>query len=280
MLAASVASTHHTTESRSHTDARIISTLLDWFTREGHEWPWRATRDPWRVLVSEVCLQQTQVARAAPFVDRILDRFPAPQVLASAPLAELLELWQGLGYPRRARHLWLAARLIDESGWPTRLRDLPGVGPYTDAAIRCFAFEEPVVPPDINTRRVIERLFPDGAPGVDTHPMLVDCAWSWGQAVMELGQRVCRATARCDECPVSTWCVSRGTREVIASPRQKRFAGSMRQRRGTLLKAVLGDGLASVDLDPDAAASLIADGLVDQSSDGELLLPPAGDVSS
>jgi A/G-specific adenine glycosylase len=257
-------------------DTTIADTLLAWFEREGRDWPWRATRDRWCILVSEVCLQQTQVGRAAPFINRILERFPEPAVLAEAPLAELLALWQGLGYPRRARNLQLAAQLVAEQGWPDSYRDLPGVGPYTDAALRCFADEQPVVPPDINTRRVLGRLFPDGkvtAPAAALAPGRA--AWAWGQAVMELGQRTCRARANCAECPLEALCPSAGTLEVVASPRQARYEGSMRQRRGVLLRALTTDGEAPFDTDAEAAETLVRDGLAARSADGAWLLPAA-----
>jgi A/G-specific adenine glycosylase len=249
--------------------------IIEWFDRAGRDWPWRRSRDRWVVLVCEVCSQQTQIARAAPYVERILDRFPTPDDMANAELGELLAMWQGLGYPRRARNLWLAAQVIAADGWPDDLRDLPGVGPYTDAAIRCFADEQPVMPPDINTRRVLARVFPDGAPDHDSLPLLTERAWAWGSAVMELGQTSCRAKAACDECPVRELCPSAGTIEVIASPRQKRYEGSMRQRRGTLLRSVADQGFAAWDDDVEAAETLVADGLATRGgAELELLLPP------
>lgn len=252
----------------------IVESLLSWFEAEGRDWPWRDTRDHWTILVSEVCLQQTQVHRAAPFIERILARFPEPGALASAPLSHLLELWQGLGFPRRARNLHRAAQHIDAHGWPDRYLDLPGVGPYTDAALRCFADEQAVVPPDINTKRVLARLFPDGAPTPEHEPLVGAHAWAWGQAVMELGQRHCRARAQCDSCPLATHCPSRDTDEVIASAPQKRFEGSMRQRRGHLLRAITSDGEVPIDRDPEAARSLIADGLCAVDESAGILLPP------
>ena len=256
-------------------DEQLATTLLDWFDREGRDWPWRRSRDRWVVLVCEVCSQQTQIARAAPFVERILDRFPQPEDLAGAELGELIVMWQGLGYPRRARNLWLAAQAIATDGWPEDLRDLPGVGAYTDAAIRCFADEEAVVPPDINTRRVLARCFPDGAPTPAALPILGQRAWAWGSALMELGQTACLAKAACDACPVAVLCPSAGTTQVIASPRQQRYAGSMRQRRGDLLRAVTSQGFAQWDDDPDAAETLVTDGLGRRGGpEHELLLPP------
>lgn len=256
-------------------DGRLVDAILEWFDVHGRDWPWRRTRDRWTVLVSEVCLQQTQVARAAPTVQAILDRFPTAADLAAAELGELLAMWQGLGYPRRARNLWLTAQVVAQDGWPEDLRTLPGVGPYTDAAIRCFADEQPVLPPDINTRRVTARVFPDGAPDHADLPVLSERAWAWGQAVMELGQTTCKARAACDACPVAELCPSAGTIEVIASPRQKRYAGSMRERRGRLLKSVTQLGSAAWDDDPEAAESLVLDFLASRGgADDELLLPP------
>lgn len=258
------------------TDRALVEAILAWFDREGRDWPWRRSRDRWVVLVCEVCSQQTQLARAAAYVERILDRYPTPHDLAAAELGELLVLWQGLGYPRRARNLWLAAQQLAVHGWPDDLRTLPGVGLYTEAAIRCFADEQPVVPPDINTRRVLGRCFPDGAPSHADLPVLGERAWTWGSALMELGQTSCRAQARCTECPVESLCPSAGTLEVIASPRQKRYAGSMRQRRGKLLRAITDQGFASWHDDEDAAQSLVDDGLASRggNDDALMLLPP------
>jgi A/G-specific adenine glycosylase len=253
--------------------------IIDWFHKHGRSWPWRTSRDRWVVLVCEVCSQQTQITRAAPFIERILARFGTPAELAAAPLGELLELWQGLGYPRRARNLWLTAGVIAEHGWPEDLTELPGVGPYTDAAVRCFADEEPVLPLDINTRRVLARVFPepDVVPDAQQHKRLTHEAWAWGQGVMELGQTSCRAKAQCDSCPITQLCPSSGTTDVIASPRQARYEGSMRQRRGRLLRAIAQLGVAHWDDDTEAADSLVADGLAIRAGmDGELLLPPTG----
>lgn len=256
-------------------DEQLARAIIAWFDEHGRDWPWRRSRDRWVVLVCEICSQQTQIARAAPYVDRILDRYPTPGDLAASELGELLAMWQGLGYPRRARNLWLAARQLDEHGWPADLRELPGVGPYTAAAIACFADEQPIVPPDINTRRVLARCFPSGAPTHAQLPLLHDRAWAWGSALMELGQTTCRARAACDECPVASRCPSAGTEEVIASPRQARYAGSMRERRGTLLRSITEQGFAAFDDDAEAAESLVVDGLAARGGeDRELLLPP------
>lgn len=243
-----------------------ITTLLQWFADEGEDWPWRHTRDRWHILVSEICLQQTQAARGAVYVERIMDQYPTPSAMASSDLGELLTIWQGLGYPRRARNLHAAATHITSDGWPDDYRDLPGVGPYTADALRCFADEEAVIPVDINTRRVGERLFDSDIPVLDDH------AWTWGQAVMELGQTHCRAKARCGGCPVEPHCPSAGTDEVIASARQAKYEGSMRQRRGKVLAALTSGEQVSRDIDAEAVAGLLADGLI--RADGDVLQLP------
>ena len=254
------------------TTTSIISTLLDWFEREGVEWPWRQTRDRWIILVSEVCLQQTQVARAAPKIALLVEHYPTPKAMADAPLGDVLEHWQGLGYPRRAKNLWNAAQIIATDGWPEKLRDLPGVGEYTEAALQCFADELPVVPPDINTRRVATRLFPDGLPEHATEPRLSNDPWTWGQSIMELGQRICTAKAQCTACPVQQLCPSAGTADVIASPRQSTCHGSFRQRRGVVLRRLTRHGIALVEDDREAALSLVEDGLAGIDATGETLI--------
>src|ERR1700704_6553728 len=135
--------------------------LLRWYADHGRDLPWRGTRDPYRVLVSEVMLQQTQAARVVPYLERFLARFPDERALAAAPTADILAAWSGLGYNRRALALQRAARIVAREGWPrdeAGLRRLPGVGPYTAAAVASFAFGAHVPAVDTNARRVIERL--------------------------------------------------------------------------------------------------------------------------
>ncbi|HET8757642.1 MAG TPA: A/G-specific adenine glycosylase, partial [Solirubrobacteraceae bacterium] len=131
--------------------------LLDWYARVRRPLPWRATRDPYALLVSEVMLQQTQVARVIPYYEAFLDRFPDAAALAAAAPRDVLAAWSGLGYSRRALALQAAARVVDERGWPADLTELPGVGPYTAAAVGSFAWDrqEPAV--DTNVRRVFAR---------------------------------------------------------------------------------------------------------------------------
>ncbi len=251
-----------------------VAQLLRWFGAEGDDLPWRRTRDRYAVLVAEAQLQATPVARVLPYYERWMGRWPTPEALAAAPLGEVLAAWQGLGYPRRARNLHAAARRIAAEGWPPdeRLADLPGVGAYTAAAIRCFADGAPVLPVDTNVRRVLARRFPAGWPG--TPP---GAGWAVGQALMDLGRRECTARApRCDDgCPLRAGCPAADAGAVAdrtpRGRRQGRYEGSMRQRRGVLLRALAERGRADAAADPEAAESLVADGLARRR--GARLLP-------
>jgi A/G-specific adenine glycosylase len=198
--------------------------LLAWFTEGGRDLPWRRTRDPYRVLVAEIMLQQTQVERVIPKYLAFLEAFPTLEDLAVAPTAEVIRLWAGLGYNRRAVNLQRAARAVrDEHGgvFPREveaLRRLPGVGPYTAGAVACFAFEQDVAFIDTNIRRVLRRarVGPDGAaPEPGDRELLVlgeglvppGQGWAWNQAIMELGALVCTAAApACRRCPIRDHC--------------------------------------------------------------------------
>jgi len=223
--------------------------LLAWFGRHGRDLPWRRTRDPYAILVSEVMLQQTQVERVVPRYERWLARWPTVDDLASATTAELIVAWQGLGYNKRALALHRAARAIADSGWPDDLTDLPGVGPYTAAALRNFAFGEAELPRDVNVERVERR----------TGHSFTGAA---AQALMDLGATVCLARVpRCDTCPVAEDCPSRGTRDEPAR-KQSRFEGSFRQRRAATLRLVADRPRRASRLDEDAVRALERDGLV------------------
>jgi A/G-specific adenine glycosylase len=225
--------------------------LLAWFGESGADLPWRRTRDPYAILVSEVMLQQTQAARVAPRYVAWLERWPTVEALAAAPPADVIRAWQGLGYNRRALALHRAARLIAERGWPDDLTQLPGVGRYTADAVRRFAFGEPVLPVDTNVRRVTERT---------GHRFGPESA----QALMDLGRTVCLARVpRCGVCPLAGGCRSRG-RRYPAERRQGTFEGSFRQRRAAVLRLVAGRATPVGALrDRDALISLERDGLVD-----------------
>ena len=244
-----------------------LSAVLEWWTANARQLPWRQTRDVYAIWVSEVMLIQTQVDRVEPAWRAWIDRWPSVTSLAAASLGDVLAQWQGLGYPRRARDLHRSARIVASAGWPDDLTALPGVGTYVAAAIRCFALEQPVLPIDVNVRRVLRRRFPAG---VDSS----GDPWRTGQALMEFGQRICTARPHCAECPVSDGCAGVAADPTRTSRRPaQRFDGSLRQRRGQLLRRVIADGsVPAAEADPEVAASLAQDGLV-LVADGWLLAP-------
>ena len=222
--------------------------LAHWYARHGRDLPWRRTRDPYAILVSEVMLQQTQVARVVPRYLEWLERWRSVEALAAAPVADVIRAWQGLGYNRRAVNLRRAARVVAEHGWPDDLAELPGVGPYTAAAVANFAFGHPVLPVDVNVRRVLERTGASFGPEA-------------AQALFDLGATVCLARIpRCGECPLAAACPSRG-RTYEPARKQSPFEGSFRQRRAALLRLVTAEPQPA-DADPEAVESLLADGLV------------------
>lgn len=223
--------------------------LAAWFRKHGRDLPWRRTRDPYAILVSEVMLQQTQVERVVPRYLAWLERWPTVEALAVASPAEVITEWQGLGYNRRGVNLHRAARRISSGGWPDDLTSLPGVGPYTAAAIRCFAHGEDVLPVDVNVERVLRRT-----------------GWSFSansaQALMDLGATVCLARRpRCGACPLAELCLSRGVREE-PTRRQGPFEGSFRQRRSRTLRLVADEPRRLADLDAEVVRALERDGLV------------------
>ncbi len=233
--------------------------LLAWFAAHGRDLPWRRTSDPYSVLVSEVMLQQTQVARVIPRYLLWLARWPTVTALAEASPAEVIREWQGLGYNRRAVHLHRAARVVSEHGWPDDLTVLPGVGAYTAAAVGNFAFGQDVLPVDVNVERVLRR----------TRFVFGPAA---AQALMDLGARICLARVpACGDCPLAAHCPSRGVRD---EPRRRQgpFEGSFRQRRAATLRTVAAGPQQHTALDAEAVVSLARDGLVDV-EDGMVRLP-------
>jgi A/G-specific adenine glycosylase len=224
--------------------------LLAWFEEHGRDLPWRRTRDPYAILVSEVMLQQTQVERVMPRYLAWLERWPTVEALAATPVGDVIRAWQGLGYNRRAVSLHRAAAAITENGWPEDLTVLPGVGRYTADAVRRFAFEEGVLPVDTNVRRVQERT------GASFSPTAA-------HALMDLGATVCLARVpRCGVCPLAERCPSRGTR-YDALRRQSRFEGSFRQRRAETLRLVSRRSRPLESLERPVVAALARDGLVE-----------------
>ena len=233
--------------------------LLEWHAAEGRDLPWRRTRDPYAILVSEVMLQQTQVGRVIPRYLRWLERWPTAESLAAAPRSEVIREWQGLGYNRRAVNLHRAAERIAEGGWPDDLTELPGVGRYTADAVSRFALEADVLPVDVNVARVLERT--GGAFGPAS-----------AHALMDLGATVCLARIpRCGSCPLAEDCPSRGRRYEPVR-KQGRFEGSFRQLRAQTLRLVAERSRPAAELDGEAVAALARDGLV-RLDDGLVRLP-------
>jgi A/G-specific adenine glycosylase len=238
-------------------DDRGIDELLTWYRSVRRDLPWRRTSDPYAILVSEVMLQQTQVVRVVPRYEAWLERWPTVEALAAAPLAEVLGEWVGLGYNRRAKALWEAARTVAADGWPDDLRELPGVGAYTAAAVGSFAFGRTDVAIDTNARRVFARW--GFAPAVGSAEL--------NQAVMELGATLCRAhEARCDACPIER-CGARGRPvERPARRARVRFEDTDRYARGRVLAALTGREPWPGGLDEErierALAGLERDGMV------------------
>lgn len=266
----------------------FVDRVRRWWPDVARDLPWRGTRDPWAVLVSEAMAQQTQVTRVVPAWHRFLDRFPSPAAVASASPGEVVELWDGLGYNRRAIMLHrCAVEIVERHGGtiPSRLEDLlalPGVGPYTARAVLAFAFEQDVAVVDTNVGRVLarvggsclnntdaqaqaDRLVPDGN------------GWEWNQALLDFGATVClKRRPKCEVCPVRAVCAWRGEGPDPAvdsagvTARQSRFDGSDRQGRGLLVSA-LREGPVELELvatvmgwrDDSARASRVFTTLVD-----------------
>ena len=237
--------------------------LLDWYAAARRDLPWRRTTDPYAILVSEVMLQQTQVARVVPRYEAWLERWPTATSLAGAPVAEVLAAWVGLGYNRRALRLREACAVVARHGWPEDLTELPGVGPYTAAAVGAFAFGRDTVALDTNVRRVFRRLGRELAPRPGEGPL-------FNQATIELGALVCRARSpRCDACPLARGCSWDGDPEVVRRP-AVRFEDTDRWVRGRVVAALAtGDELPAVEARrlERALNGLVRDGLVQRDGD-------------
>ena len=271
-------------------DERTTS-LLAWGEDQRRDLPWRHTRDPWSVLVSEVMLQQTQVGRVVEKYETFTTRWPTAAHLAAADLDEVLRVWSGLGYPRRARNLHRCSGAIverHEGEVPVELDELmalPGVGPYTARAVLAFAHERDVGVLDTNVGRILARwvgrpLLPREAQVLADALVPKGRSWAWNQALFDLGAELCtKRSADCERCPVKAGCAWRGLGpdpsegSAAVSRRQAPFSGSDRQARGRLLRALemapllrasAGDAM---ELDDPArteriVASLVGDGLI------------------
>lgn len=274
--------------------ADAVVAVLAWGDVHLRDLPWRRTRDPWAVLVSEVMAQQTGVDRVVGHYRAFLDRFPTPAACAAAPVGEVVRLWAGLGYNRRAVNLHRCAAAVVERHGGTLPRDLaallalPGIGPYSARAVLAFAYEDEVGVVDTNVGRVLARWAGRPLRTAEAQAMADDlvpdgCSWAWNQGVMELGGTVCRRRGpRCEACPARPACA--WSRRGLAAPDpadgsagvgvgQSRFEGSDRQGRGRLVDALCRGPLRHDDLavvmgwpgDPAraarVAATLVADGL-------------------
>ena len=266
--------------------------LRRWYATGHRDLPWRRTRDPWAVLVSEAMLQQTQVARVVPRYHAFLERFPTAAVCAAAAPGDVLTLWAGLGYNRRALQLHRAATaLVERHGGEVpadldALLALPGVGPYTARAVLAFAFEADAAVVDTNVARVLarragRRLTPKEVQGAADRWLPAGSAWAWNQGLLDLGAGVCTARSpACGRCPVATGCTwwragrpapDPATGSAGVSGPQSRFEGSDRQGRGRLVDALRAGPVADAELpramgwpgDP-ARAERVADGLVQE----------------
>jgi A/G-specific adenine glycosylase len=227
--------------------AALRRPLLRWYGRSARDLPWRRTRDPYAVLVSEVMLQQTGVSRVLPAYAAFLRRFPTLAALSRAALADVLRAWSGLGYNRRARDLHRIARLHPRQLPATReaLDALPGVGAYTAGAVSCFSRGERVAFADTNIRRVLGRALlgrianEREAVALDERLLPRIGADRWHHALMDLGATVCVARApRCDACPLASLCRSRGRAAPPTPRRQAAFATSDRRVRGRIIAAL------------------------------------------
>ena len=286
--------------------APVAEELLAWSDRTRRDLPWRRTRDPWAVLVSELMLQQTQVARVVPKYAAFLERFPTVAACAASPAGDVVRLWAGLGYNRRALNLHAAARAcVERHGGVLpdsldELQALPGIGPYTARAVLAFAFERDVAVLDTNAARVLarwegRRLGPKEAQAAADAVVPSGRGWAWNQAMLDLGATVCtKRVARCDLCPVTADCAWHLAGHPAPDPsdgsagtsgRQSTFAGSDRQGRGLLVDALRAGPVAGADLPsvmgwPDdpiraerVAATLVRDGLAEPDGAGGLRLP-------
>lgn len=276
---------------------QVVERLLAWGVPQLRDLPWRNTRDRWAVLVSEVMAQQTQVVRVIPKWTLFMREYPTPRACADAPLADLLRLWSGLGYPRRCKYLHDTARLVVERhdgevpGDLASLQALPGVGSYTARAVLAFADGTDVAVVDTNVARVLARIGGMPLSARESQSMADRVlphgrAWEWNQIVMDFGAQVCTARQPgCDRCVVSTQCATRSRigekwiaeadparASALTSKPQARFEGSDRQARGRLMRALSEHGVhrrdvaRTMQVEESRAkrllAALVSDGLV------------------
>ena len=280
----------------------VVEPVQKWAQSELRDLPWRRTRDPWRILVSEVMLQQTQVSRVIERYEQFLARFPTATSCADAPTSAVIEEWAGLGYNRRAVNLWRAASVVaNEHGGElpgdlASLLALPGIGPYTARAILVFSFEQDVGVVDTNVGRLLARWSGDRLSSTQAQTMAdalvpVGASWAWNQSLFDFAVAICtKRDPNCGGCPVESHCEWRGRGDDPAansagvSGKQSRFDGSERQVRGRIVDALRVGPIPISDLNgfgrdgdsPDdvlrIASGLVSDGLATRTAD-VLFLP-------
>jgi A/G-specific adenine glycosylase len=248
----------------------VKSGLARWYREHGrHALAWRASRDRWTVLVSEVMLHQTQVPRVAAVFDAFMAEFPTPEAMAAAGPGPVIVAWGRLGYPRRARRLWEAAERITAEGWPDDLAELPGVGKYTAAAVAAQVDDDDRVGIEVNIRRVCERIRGARLRDAEAEACVRELGPDLGPrdrllAMMDLGATVCTArTPACERCPIVASCATRGVHAEETKHRQGRFEGSFRQRRGIVMARLREGAVATSEIDGEVLASLLDDGLAE-----------------
>lgn len=254
--------------------------LLAWFEANARPLPWRATRDPWGILVSEVMGQQTPMSRVVPRWTEWLDRWPTPAALAAATEPDVLRAWDRMGYPRRALNLRRAAVEITERHGGVvpeaegDLLALPGIGPYTASAVRAFAYGHRTAVLDTNVRRVLARLggaarpdsafptVPEKASAAALLPAAPADAAAWNEGLMELGALLCRPAPDCPSCPVADhcrWLAQGKPPSATPPPRAQTWAGTDRQARGKILAALRGADVEWLGREVLLAAAVVSD---------------------
>ena len=264
-------------KSQGSSTAVTFSTLQSWYEFNGrHDLVWRQSCDPWIILVSEIMLQQTPVVRVEKVFNSFIKRFPNTEAMAASTLADVIRLWDRLGYPRRARNLYATSLIIHNDGWPSPelYETLPGVGTYTASALRSLtsqfcAVNESNFANDVNISRVCSRMlgtttksrttlytvYKKISRGLDARDATL--------AVMDLGSLVCRKKdPSCHTCPLKSGCIAKGELPGEAVSRQKPYVGSFRQQRGDLLARLREKSVALADADPLVVTSLLNEGFI------------------
>jgi len=228
--------------------------ILNWYKNNKREYSWRETHNPWKILLLEIISQQTQLDRADEYFKTFIKEFPNPETMANSSLKKVLSLWSGLGYNNRAKRLYEASKILSKTGFDElypNFEVLPGVGPYTNNAILSFAYHEKVLTRDTNVDRVISRYF-----GLDKVENFINSnkklllnrvsSRDLNQAIMDFGSMVCKSkNPLCHSCALEENC---NKNIVKVAKSQEAFSGSNRELRGALLKFLLNENIASLEM--------------------------------